>query len=315
LLWRDSLTLAGLHPLAGFGPETFSSEFPHVQSPALSRAYPDFYHESAHNILLDAFTAQGVLGLVAVLALAALGFHAAWRARDTEPELAGVLSACLAAGLFTQQFTVFIASTALYFYLAVAMLVAIEKAPAPASRISLAIAVPVSAALAAYAILLLVADHELFRVRTYLEAGEPTAAAEQYQRVRKLGLTADIWYSRQMAALARAAPDPVSALRAWQQALEAGFRATKTAEDLHNAWYNLATLHSRQNDFARTEQCLRAAIGSSPNWFKPHWMLAQVLLAEDRRKEALEEARLATDLNGGKDPEVAAVLEQIKKQK
>ncbi len=40
-----------------------------------------------------------------------------------------------------------------------------------------------------------------------------------------------------------------------------------------------------------------------------------MLLAEDRRKEALEEARLATDLNGGKDPEVAAVLEQIKKQK
>jgi len=32
-------------------------------------------------------------------------------------------------------------------------------------------------------------------------------------------------------------------------------------------------------------------------------------------EEALEEARLATDLNGGKDPEVAAVLEQIKKQK
>ena len=50
----------------------------------------------------------------------------------------------------------------------------------------------------------------------------------------------------------------------WQQALESGVRATKTAEDPHNAWYHLATLHARQNDFAPTEACLRQAIASSP---------------------------------------------------
>jgi tetratricopeptide (TPR) repeat protein len=112
-----------------------------------------------------------------------------------------------------------------------------------------------------------------------------------------------------MASAARAALDPVSALRAWQQALEAGYRATKTADDPHNAWYSLATLHARQNDYQQTEQCLRQAIASSPNWFKPHWMLAQVLMTKGHREQALAEGKAAVDLNGGKNPEVARVLQ------
>src|SRR5207247_9558800 len=104
LLWRDSLKLAARHLPAGIGPETFSSEFPHVQSPALSRAYPEFYHESAHHILLDALTAQGALGLVALLAFIALAFH---QARKIEGMPAGLLGACLVAGVAANQFMVF----------------------------------------------------------------------------------------------------------------------------------------------------------------------------------------------------------------
>ena len=65
---------------------------------ALSQAYPDFYHESPHNILLDALTAQGVVGFLALAALIALGFHAARIARRTEAVLAGILGACVLAG-------------------------------------------------------------------------------------------------------------------------------------------------------------------------------------------------------------------------
>ena len=54
---------------------------------------------------------------------------------------------------------------------------------------------------------------------------------------------------------------------------------------------------------------LRQAIASSPNWFKPHWMLAQVLMTKGHREQALAEGRVAVDLNGGKNPEVARVLE------
>src|SRR6185295_13724608 len=149
LLWRDSLALASRHWLVGSGPETFSSEFPHVQSAALSRAYPDFYHESAHNILLDTLTAQGVIGLAALLAAIALGIHLA-------PKNAA-LGACFLAGLAANQFVVFTAPTALYFCLTLAMLVALGKDSPSPPRLSLAIAAPVSAVLAVFAIRLLFA--------------------------------------------------------------------------------------------------------------------------------------------------------------
>ena len=62
LLWRDSLRMARERSLLGFGPDTFGVEFPRYQSVELSRAYPDFYHESPHNIFLDALVSQGVPG-------------------------------------------------------------------------------------------------------------------------------------------------------------------------------------------------------------------------------------------------------------
>ena len=65
----------------GTGIETFSSNFPRFQSRELARAYPDFYHESPHNMFLDAFGAQGVLGLAALAGLNALGFYAGWKGR------------------------------------------------------------------------------------------------------------------------------------------------------------------------------------------------------------------------------------------
>jgi O-antigen ligase len=316
LLWRDSLALASRHWLAGIGPETFSSEFPQVQSAALSRAYPGFYHESAHNILLDALIAQGAIGMLALVGFTGLGLYAAWTAQKSAPELAGALGACLVAGLVTHQFTVFTTPTALYFYLTVAMLVSLTarrqaEPPVPPRRISIL----VSVAMVAFAIRLLAADRMLVHVRTELEAGGAIEAAKTYQRVRNWGLNADLWYSRQMAAAAVKALEPVTALRAWQQALESGVRATRNSDDPYNAWYSLASLYARQNDFEPTERCLREAIKSSPNWFKPHWMLAQVLQIKGRHEEARAEAALAANLDGGKDPEVARTLAEIAAKK
>jgi hypothetical protein len=69
--------------------------------------------------------------------------------------------------------------------------------------------------------------------------------------------------------------------------------------------------YGRQNDLVHTEQSLRAAISCAPNWFKPHWLLAEVLRAARRLKEASTEAMLAADLDGGKDPEVARTAREI----
>src|SRR5207245_2040087 len=88
LLWRDSLRMALERPLLGYGPETFPTEFPRFQSAELARAFPDFYHESPHNVFLDALTSQGFPGLVILAGIAALGLYAATAARFAEPILA-----------------------------------------------------------------------------------------------------------------------------------------------------------------------------------------------------------------------------------
>jgi tetratricopeptide (TPR) repeat protein len=191
------------------------------------------------------------------------------------------------------------------------MLVALAAEDVPAARISIFAVAPVSAALFVVALRLLMGDWELERARQDLNAGNGPSAVLRYSRVRGFGLYADIWYSNQMAKEARKAHEILVALTSWQQALESGIRATKTADDPQNAWYNLSSLHARENQFTSTEQALRQAILISPTWFKPHWTLAQVLMTRGRLREAEAEAKLAANLNAGKNPEVARTLAEI----
>ena len=58
---------------------------------------------------------------------------------------------------------------------------------------------------------------------------------------------------------------------------------------------------------------MRQAIEWAPNWFKPHWTLAQALLLAGRSKEAAEEAALAVELSAGKFDEVNRTLDEIRK--
>ncbi len=121
LLWRDSLMMGLARPLTGHGPETFTAAFPHYESAALARAYPDFAHESPHNIFLDALVQQGIPGLLLLAAWCALGFAAAWKIRATHPVLAPCLAAALAAGIVSQQFTAFTIPTAVIFFATIAL--------------------------------------------------------------------------------------------------------------------------------------------------------------------------------------------------
>jgi tetratricopeptide (TPR) repeat protein len=214
----------------------------------------------------------------------------------------------LLAGLIVNQLAVFTAPTALYFYLTIAMLVSASgegvETSLDVARMSAFVTVPISVVLLVFAARLLVADAWMARTRADFAAGRPRDATLSYRRARDWGIAADIWYSRQAMATA-------TDLAGWQQALESGVRATRTAGDPHNAWYQLATLYARQNKAADTERCLRQTIAAAPNWFKPHWILAQVLLAAHRLDEARAEAALAVDLDGGKNIEVAQTLQQI----
>lgn len=311
LLWRDSLRMAAARPLAGFGPETFATEFPRFESVALARAYPDFYHESPHNIFLDAFTTRGVVGLLLLLGLCGL---AIWRGKWRErPEFA----AALAGSLVCQQFLVFIVPTALYFFLLIALLIMDPDQPVPERR-SAAWLIPISMVASlfftGFAVRLLIADRALASASQRIESGDASGAAKEYLTVLRWqprGTGADLNYSRAMAQLAARTPIFVTRFEAGRQALDAAIRATSTAEDRHNAWYSLATLLAGQNDPEGVERALRNAIAWSPNWFKPHWALAQLLEAVHRHDEALAEGRLAVELDGGHDPEVAEAFTKL----
>ncbi len=313
LLWRDSLGMALQRPLAGYGPETFATEFPRFESVALARAYPDFYHESPHNMFLDALTTRGLAGLLLVAGLCGL---AIWEAlRRARPEL----GAGFAALLVSQQFVVFIPATALYLYLLVALLV-VEPPTAPAAGRSLRWLWPLGAGagivFVLFALHLVMADRALAITNQRIRSGDALGAAREYQTVLAwlpLAPGAVSAFSRSMSPLRSRSKDVGTRVQAYQQALEAGIRATKTAEDRHNAWYNLAMLLATQNDATGVERGLRNAITWAPNWFKPHWALAQLLEKTNHHAEALAEARLAASLDGGRDPEVLQFLEQLQK--
>jgi O-antigen ligase len=298
LLWRDSVRMASDHLAIGHGPETFQGAFPRYESAELARKYPDFSHESAHNVFLEVLVAQGIPGMFCLMALCVIG----WRAADPW------IAAAFAAGLAAQQFTVFTIPTALLFYCTLALAVA---KPVTTVRVPALALAPLAAVFLVVAFRVGMADHSLARTQRALDATDLQHTDEHYRayRRRKLpGASADLWYARSLFALSRQSPDPLRRLQGLQMAAAAGETATKSAEEPFNAWYNLATIRAARNDAAGTEAALRRSIDAKPNWFKPHWTLGQLLWMSGRRAEGLAEMRLAVDLNGGKNPEVAATL-------
>jgi O-antigen ligase len=323
-LWRDSLGMARERLLVGFGPENFGLEFPRYQSLELSREYPDFYHESPHNIFLDALLSQGIPGLGILAGFAAVACFAARRAVARGQRAAPYLASALAAGLTGGLFVSFTLSGALYFYATVAMLAGLAIPHMPgirATRPSLALRVPALAlSLMAVAmflyftIRLTASDLALERAKRDLDAGRIEDSLAPYTRSQGwhlAGSSDDLYFSRALLAASRTASNPSLAIMASLQAFSVARRAAETSEERQNAWYNLAEFYATRNDAAGVETCLRRSMEASPNWFKPHWALAQMLLLSDRRTEALAEAVRAADLDGGKDAEITKFLQSL----
>ena len=312
-LWRDSVRMASERLAAGYGPEVFTGEFPRFESVELARRYPDFSHESPHNIFVDALVSQGLPGVLVLVALCGMGFAAAFRLKQA------ALGGALAAVVVSQQFTAFIAPTALLFFLALGLLVAAgTPALAPRRRaLPGTVAAVVGLALVYLAFRFTAADHALESARQGLETGDLAYAANRYQayvNTRLPGGTADLWFSRALLDGASRALNPRDRAAAVRQSELIGFQATQTAEDPFNAWYNLAVICGRQDQGTCVERSLRSAIAAHPNWFKPHWTLAQVLRVQRRMEEALREATVAVDLDARKDADVSHTLDEIRAQ-
>jgi O-antigen ligase len=318
MLWVDSARMATYRLTTGYGPEVFTSEFPRFESVELAKAYPDFSHESPHNILLDALVSQGIPGLMFFVALCAIGLVQASRRRMA------ALSGALAAGIVSQQFTAFTIPGALMLFSTIALVIALgSPTPEPRPRVALSgtigacASVAVSAALLFLAIRFATADHLLLLAKQRLDRGDLAGAAvqfERYDRWRSPGGSADLWYSRAVWHVASRSQNPLVRVKGSFESARAAKRATLTAEDPFNAWYNAAALSGSQGDPASVEPDLRAAIQAHPVWYKPHWALAQVLSIENRAEESRREARVALELNDGKDPEVARTLRKVAAQ-
>jgi O-antigen ligase len=310
-LWRDSLAMSSHRLAAGYGPEVFTAEFPHFESVALARAYPDFFHESPHNILVDALVSQGIPGFVILIALCAYGFRKAWQMKQAP--LGAAFAAALASGIVSQQFTSFTMPTALMFYTTLALAAALDTPRARQAKAPVLLVI--GSTLLYLAVRFTLADHALALARQALDREDVRTAAAQYQnyqRYRLPGAGADLWYSRATLNVALKSKDALRRTAAMLQSEAAALGATRTSEDPFNSWYNLAVISGLDDNGARAGQCLRAAIGAHPNWFKPHWSLAQVLRVEGRTEEAGREAALAADLDAGKHLEVTRTRDEIR---
>lgn len=302
-LWRDSLRMAAHRLPFGYGLEVFTAAFPQHESRDLARRLPDYSYESPHNALLDALVSQGVPGLLLLAAFCAAGIRAALAKQHAW------LAAAIAAALVTHQFAVFTAPVAALFYITIAMACALCS-PSTTARLIYWPA-PVAIALLYCAARYTAADLLLARAKQSLDRGETRAASaqyDQYSRLRFPGSSADLWFSRALFDAAQKRGDATAFAHAGGVAVA----ATRTVEDPFNAWYSEAQFAAARNDIAQTEHSLRAAIAARPTWFKPHWTLAQVLRLAGRLEEAEREAALAVDLNGGRHPEVARTLEEIR---
>jgi len=295
LLWRDSLRMSEAHWIRGYGPESFVVEFSAHESIDLAKAYPDFYHESPHNIFLEALVANGVLGLAALAGMAILGL---WLAR-------GAVGAAFVAILVSQQFTSFTVPTQLYFYVSLAILAAAATTPVSIRRPGFGWVY--AAPLLCLAIYLGWGDATLAAARRALDRGEVGAAAREVAHARQWHAAADIYFSRRF--LAAKSRDPLSRLRAWGYGLEAAQSAPQSADDPMNAYVNLASFYAAEGDAANVERNLRASMEAAPNWFQPHRLLARVLDLEGRRREAAEEAQAAAERNSSRNREANAIVE------
>jgi hypothetical protein len=248
-------------PALGFGPELFIRDFPRFESLELARLSPDFQHESPHNMFLDAVVAQGIPGLLLVAISCALGMY--WTVASGD-NLSLVLGSALLAGIVAQQFTCFTAVTNVYFYVFVAFMAARADGASAMPRLipSFRVATCGAAlALVCFAVRLMVWDASTQSALRSVQSNNLAAAASFERQARRWALpgwSAEIFYSRRLAAFASESTDILRKVEAWRMARAAAIRAVWTAEDTQNAYYNLAELTSADGAAATSSTSIAA---------------------------------------------------------
>ncbi len=323
LLWRDTLKMAAVHPLTGFGPETFAAEFPRYQSVDLARLVPDFYHESPHNVALDALTSEGIPGLLIAAGWLVLGGWLISQKRVKAP-VDRALAAAFVASCVASFFNVMTLGPAVSMLTLLAIMIARNVSSNPALKkrdassapkaIAYAVSLPIAAVLAGFSVLLVASDFKLERFSRIAGGHKSVVAVDSYQSLRRTdmaGPSEDLYCSRKLADICGSGTNVVARLQCSLIATQAAVRATNTADNPPNAWYNLAMFTAAHNDGRGTEKALRMATELAPNWFRPHWALARFLDLSGRKDEASTEIRRAALLGAGKEQDVTDALRTI----
>jgi O-antigen ligase len=323
LLWRDSLKMAAVHPLTGFGPETFAAEFPRYQSVELARLAPDFYHESPHNVALDALVSEGIPGLFIAVGWLGLGAWLISQVRARSP-FDRALAAAFVAACASSFFNVMTIGPAVSMLTLLAVLLARSAAgktdlrnpdnPSASKALGFVVGLPIAAVLAGFGVLLIASDFKLERFSRIAAGHDSVLAMGSYQRLRATGLAGpaeDLYCSRKLADICGSGTGVIARLQCSLIATQAAVRATSTADNPPNAWYNLAMFTAAHNDGRGTEKSLRTAAALAPNWFRPHWALAKYLELAGRNDEAIGEIRRAAVLGAGKEQDVIDSLRMM----
>ena len=134
LSWQTGLKAFAERPLTGWGPDNYAVAFGrHVGAAGATLQVQD----RAHNSLIERAATEGILGLLAHMALWAATVHVIWCAARRTSGPAGVLPAFVGAALighFVQGLSLFESqSNTLQYMLLLAFLVAVEQQVAPPS--------------------------------------------------------------------------------------------------------------------------------------------------------------------------------------
>jgi tetratricopeptide (TPR) repeat protein len=296
--------LGAERPLFGHGLETFTAEYARVRSEDLARRYPDQIEESPHNIFLDAWVTQGLLGVAALAGLCWAGLVGVRRAP--------LESAAFAAALAANQFLAFTAMTEAVFLFCGALAAAARRPPLQEGlRVGWLLRVPgllTALLLGAAALQALSADYWAERSRRLLLAGRAAEAIEAWRRAESSsppGRSYGEWFARALYGSAAFSSE-------WTEtALDA--LLTPRSESPADAHYLEAALLAQAGRPAlEIERALRASVEASPVWYKPRWKLAQVLQATGRNEEALAWAESSDKLAGGASSEVRQTLDALR---
>lgn len=315
LLWPDTLTLIRKHWMAGTGPDTFGAIFPLYESLSLARSYPENQLESAHNVILDAASGQGLPGVLFLAGIVVLAWIWTRRTPREHRDLAVLLLGGVVASMVFHQFFSFVLPNYLLLMILLAALASLAgERPVGAAAAGpwfkswpKGLSISVAVATVAFGLLMAVSalqvsmtDGWFAKVERFLEKRDVDGAVRAYdsaQQWRWAGTAPLLWYSRQMAGLSERLPDRRLQLVAERQALSASVSATtEDDEEQVFAVYQRATLLVRSGEFQQAEAFARQAATAYPMWYSPHLLLSQLLIRTKRYEEAFIEARMAREI-------------------